>query len=132
MTPQTFQLPWPVSTNGLWRAYRGRNILSQPARAWAKAGAMELMVQKARPIKGPVSILIELCPPTKRAFDIDNRLKAPIDLLVRCGVLEADDNSIVREVIARVGSHVGARITVTPLDESLRPWLAAKREQVAA
>ena len=128
---QTFLLPWPVSTNGLWRAFRGRNILSEPARKWAKAAAMELMIQKARPIKGPVSILIELCPPTKRAFDIDNRLKAPIDLLVRNNVIESDDDSIVREVIARIGSHIGARITITPIDNELRPWLAMPAEKAA-
>ena len=128
---QTFLLPWPVSTNGLWRAFRGRNILSEPAHKWAKAAAMELMIQKARPIKGPVSILIELCPPTKRAFDIDNRLKAPIDLLVRNNVIESDDDSIVREVIARIGSHIGARITITPIDNELRPWLAMPAEKAA-
>ena len=128
---QTFLLPWPVSTNGLWRAFNGRNILSAPARAWNKAAAMELMVQRARPIKGPVTLLIELCSPYGRRFDLSNRIKIVEDLLVKNAVIEGDDDEIVREVIVRAGAYKGARVTVTPVDDEMRPWLAI-REKVAA
>jgi Holliday junction resolvase RusA-like endonuclease len=113
--PQTFLLTFPISTNALWRAYRGRNILSAPARAWAKTATAELMVQKVKPIKGPVELAIALSPPTKRAFDLSNRIKLLEDCLVRCGIIEADDSSVVKKVSAELGAgFVGARVTVTP------------------
>jgi Holliday junction resolvase RusA-like endonuclease len=112
---QSFVLPWPVSTNSLWRAVRGRNILSERARIWAKHAAQELMIQRAKSIKGPVSVLIELCHPTNHIFDLDNFQKCCLDLLVGNHVIEADDSRIVKEVIARVGAHTGVRVTVTPI-----------------
>ncbi len=132
MTSQTFQLPWPPTANSMWRNIGGRVILSQPYRKWRKFAAQELMVARAKSIKGPVSILVELYSPREGEWDLDNRIKPIGDLLVANHVIEGDSYKIVRECIVRVGQHIGARVTVTPLDEALRPWLAAKPEQVAA
>jgi Holliday junction resolvase RusA-like endonuclease len=50
----------------------------------------------------------------KRKRDITNLLKAPEDLLVNFGVIEADDNTIVKEIRARWNKDVvGVRVTIT-------------------
>ena len=56
------------------------------------------MLQKPKPVKGPVELFIRLGSPTGRRFDPDNRVKAPIDLLVRMGVIENDDDTIVKRL----------------------------------
>lgn len=115
MKPQTFTLPWPPSVNSIWRAYKGRNILSQQARAWNDIASKELIIQKPKPVKGPVSVTIELCPPTKRAYDLDNRVKIILDLLNRCEIIEADDAKIVQHITVKVGTVPGALVSVSPL-----------------
>lgn len=115
MNSQTFLLPWPISVNSLWRSYKGRNILSMKAREWARTAEKELAIQHPKPVKGPVALSVALCSPTNRAFDLDNRAKCAIDLLVRCGIIEADNNRIVQKITLELGSQVGASITVTPL-----------------
>jgi len=111
----SYVIPWPPSTNTLYRAFRGRNILSAKARKWAIDAGAALLEQKARPIKGPVEVEIELACPTKRKFDPDNRVKAVLDLLVKCYIIEDDDHSILRRFSVSLGEgFVGARVTVKP------------------
>lgn len=51
----------------------------------------------------------------KRKRDITNLLKAPEDLLVKHGIIEADDGSVVRRVSAAWNAEVeGVRITIEP------------------
>lgn len=118
MSKQTFRLPWPPTTNKIWRAYKGRNILSAPARAWRKQAEQELMVQKPKAVKGPVELFIRLSSPTNRRFDLDNRCKAPIDLLVHMGVIEDDNDAIVRRLVVEPADDMtGVEIAVTSLGE---------------
>lgn len=98
MRTRTYRLPWPISTNSIWRSVNGRNILSESARNWIEAADLELGLQKRQSVKGPVEISIQLCPPNKRKYDLDNRAKVTIDALVRNGIIEADDNTIVRKL----------------------------------
>ena len=78
---------------------------------------MELMVQKARPISGQVMVSIDLKSPTKRAYDIDNRAKAVLDLLVKNGIIEDDSNRILKRLaISDEGDFVGATISVSSYD----------------
>jgi crossover junction endodeoxyribonuclease RusA len=109
------QIPWPPSTNSLWRARAGRNILSQRYREWRKTAGLEIMAQRPKKHSGPVSIAIELSAPDRRSFDIDNRSKALLDLLVMCRVIEADSSDVVRELHIRLGEgFTGARVSVRP------------------
>lgn len=127
MTSQTLFILWPPSTNDLWRAVNGRNILSTRYRVWKEAAGKALMIQRPKAVKGPVELSISLCPPSKRPFDLDNRIKATVDLLVMHGLIEADDSRIVQKLT--VGLHdgpPGARITIIPLagenSSSVRPF----------
>jgi len=128
---QTFLLPWPPSVNGMWRAVQGRNILSQRYRLWRDAASKALAIQRPKHVLGPVSVAIELTPPDARAYDLDNRVKPILDLLVASAVIDGDDHRIVREVTVSAGSgfsrgHAnGARVTVTPFS------LAPKRTEAA-
>lgn len=112
---QQFLVDWPPSVNQLWRAYHGRNILSARARQWFVSASKQLAIQKVKPTRGQVEIGIDLCAPHNRRYDPDNRVKALLDLLVKNGILDGDDDSIITFFSVRVvknGGFAGASITV--------------------
>jgi Holliday junction resolvase RusA-like endonuclease len=110
-------LPFPPSTNNLFiNTSRGR-IRSSKYDEWATEAGWELARQRPPKTLGPVSIHFDFqSGRDKRKRDITNLLKAPEDLLVKFGVIEADDNTIVREVRARWSECVkGVEITIIPI-----------------
>ena len=111
------ELPFPPSTNNLFINVKHGRIPSQRYEDWRlEAG---LMLNKHQPVAGPVSIAYEFGEPDRRKRDLDNLLKAPSDLLVTHGVIEADDCSIVKSISARWSKDVsGVRITITSTGES--------------
>lgn len=95
-------LPYPPSVNALYRAVKGRSILSEKYRDWKADASTVLMLQKPKPIAGQVSVIVEMSPPDKRKRDLDNAgFKAILDLLVSFSIIAADDSSVVREIVAR-------------------------------
>ena len=66
-----------------------------------------------------MEIHIKLCSPTKRKWDVDNRAKVVLDSLVRNGIIEADDSSIVSKLTleATEGGTVGALVTIRSISE---------------
>lgn len=107
-------LPFPPSTNNLFiNTSRGR-IRSSKYDEWAAEAGWELKRQRPANVTGPVSLAFEFqSNRDKRKRDITNLLKAPEDLLVKYGVIEADDNTIVREISACWSDAVeGVRITI--------------------
>lgn len=114
----SFSLPMPPSINRLYRAVQGRSILSKEYRVWKSDAALTLMVQRCKPVHGPVSVLVECKPADKRRRDIDNvGFKAVLDLLVTQKLIDADDSSTVREITARwVDSGPPCRVTITPVE----------------
>lgn len=109
----TILLSWPPSTNDLWRAVRGRNILSRKARLWLELAGKELLEQKIKPILGEIEMEIELCSPFNRPFDLDNRVKAVLDLLVKSGIIEDDSNRFLKRLVVSVGSGFkGATVVI--------------------
>lgn len=109
------RLSWPPSTNQLWRSFNGRNILSKEARQWFVKAGNELLEQGVKPVFGPVEVSIELCSPFNRPFDLDNRTKAVLDILVKSGVIEGDGNKIVRKIAVSIGETKGATVTIRSL-----------------
>lgn len=105
-------LPWPPSTNHLFINAGGKRVTSKDYAAWQREAGWTLQAQRPGKFRGPVTIDIELCPPPKaRRFDLDNRSKALLDLLVKHEVIADDNADLVREVsIKRV--ETGAPCTV--------------------
>lgn len=116
----TFSLPMPPSINRLYRAVQGRAILSKEYRVWKSEAALTLMVQRCKPVHGPVSVLVECKPADKRRRDIDNvGFKAVLDLLVTQKLIDADDSSVVKQITARwVDSGPPCRVTITPVEDA--------------
>lgn len=102
----------PPSTNNLFlNGPRGR-FRSQKYDEWLQWAQIDYLRQRPKPIAGPVNLTIEVQEP-KRKSDLDNRSKAPIDFLVKAGVIEADDQTIVRDIRLKWSDEVeGCRITI--------------------
>lgn len=111
----TAMLPWPPSANNLFSG-KARRFPARHYVEWIDAAKRALSRQMVFPIAGPVTIEIELAPPNKRLFDIDNKIKPCIDLLVNRGLIERDDCGIVRKITVSLqaddASHNAAWVTV--------------------
>ena len=114
---QRFELPWPPSTNRLWRSVRGRNILSAEARRFKEEAGIALLMARLKMIKGLVVVWIVLHPPDRRRFEIDNRAKAILDAIK--GVVIEDDWMVECLMIKRRGVVKGGKavVTVMPVEE---------------
>lgn len=66
--------------------------------AWQSEAMKMIMAQKAKPIKGRVSIYVRLVAPDKRHRDAGNTDKSVMDVLVKAGIIEDDSNRFVRRV----------------------------------
>ena len=100
----SIRLPFPPSTNRLWRVVRGRAICSKSYRDWIAIAGAELMGQRPKKHQGAVTVSIELGPPDGRKT---------LDLLVKQRVIEGDDTGLLRSLSIRVGEgFVGARVAI--------------------
>lgn len=110
----SYDLPLPISTNALYfnREGGGRRK-TQRYKAWVHDAAMILLCQSARPVAGPVRLLIEISEKSK--CDIDNAAKCVLDALVARGVIEDDRKKFVRSISLEWSSEVeGIRVTIKP------------------
>ncbi len=105
LDPVCIILPFPPSQNGLfvnaYATYSGKTgrYKSKQYKAWITEAGWELQRQYPHlAFAEPVTIDIRLQPPDKRRRDADNYAKAPVDLLVRHGILMGDDRRYVRNV----------------------------------
>lgn len=89
----TVKLPVPPSTNALFVSFIDRSGTKARAKtkeykAWITAAGFMLNTQRPAPIKGPVAVAISV--PRNRRRDLDNHLKASLDLLVGHSLIEDD------------------------------------------
>lgn len=98
-------LPVPPSTNHLFFNVKGRGrVRSTEYTNWASRAAAHLLAQRPAVTNGNVSIVIRI--PHKTRGDLDNRIKAPLDLLVTHGVIQ-DDRFVQSIHISRYpGEHM--------------------------
>ena len=95
----TLSLPFPVSTNRLWRGTGRRVRLSDEYKAWKEEAGWFIQQQKigaGTPVKGNFTYHIVLAESERKAKngaarDGDNFLKAPLDLLQAHGLIENDN-----------------------------------------
>lgn len=116
MTGEEFTLPLPPSTNNLFRNVNGKGrVKTDDYKAWQEAAGWALKAQRPTPIAGPVSISISIYRASK-ASDLDNRIKAVLDLIVEHSVIDDDRN--VQEIFARWSNDTdGALVVVKPCAE---------------
>jgi len=85
-----YNLPLPPSVNSLWRAGRARMYRSKKYLEWISK-CEEYFANRVPPfINYPFAIEIAMGRPSKRKMDIDNRIKAVLDVLERVRVIEDD------------------------------------------
>lgn len=110
-------LPFPVSVNAMFSNGRSGRFKSERYAAWLQEAGYALMVQRPPKIKGPVRLSYEVQDGTDgRHRDLGNLEKGPTDLLVAHGVIEDDNNTIVREINLRWCRDVnGIRVTIIPI-----------------
>ena len=112
-------MPWPPSTNSIWRNVGKRTLLSREARAYRNRARGELLAQGVANTKlaGRLSVRVELFPHDRRAFDIDNKLKALLDALTYSRVWlddgQVDEILVTRSPEKREGGQ--ARVTITTI-----------------
>lgn len=105
------KLPPPPSTNGLFATVGRRRIKSRRYRRWLNAAGWELVAQRPGTIAGPWQVDIAL--PAGLRGDVDGRIKAVLDLLVKHGVT-ADDRHCQRVTIAKAVTTGPVIVTLTP------------------
>ena len=113
-----FELPFPVSTNGLFfNAAKGR-VKTDRYKAWRRAAGEAILAQGRKRIRGRVSASIALVRPDQRRRDLDNCMKAVLDLLVEMQVI--DDDSLVQRIsIQWVESGPACAVIIQHAEESL-------------
>lgn len=115
------QLPYPPSTNRMWRNFRGRMVLSDEGKTYkAKAGWLA-KAAGAKPVTHDVAVVITMHPKTKKngeassvVQDIDNQIKCALDALQ--GIAYANDKQIKRLSAAYGNPMKDGGLTVAVMD----------------
>lgn len=90
-------IPYPPSTNRLYRNVKGIMVKSAEARNYAFSVALLARTHHLKPFEGEVAVTMDFYRPRKSG-DLDNRLKAVLDALQGTGFV--NDSQVV-EIIAR-------------------------------
>lgn len=83
-------LPFPPSSNNLFATFRNRRIRTRRYEAWLADAGASVMEQRPEKVAGPFFATITLVRPDRRKRDLDGLAKAPLDLLVKHGIIEDD------------------------------------------
>ena len=95
----SIHLPFPPSANRLFtNRHRGGRVRPREYNCWIETAGRELMAQRPKRHEGPVSIAIVASPPHARKRDLDNLLKAPLDLLVSHAVIVDDSADYLKSL----------------------------------
>lgn len=89
----TVTLPWPPAVNNLYRNAGKRRILTQRYVDWLAEALAAVREQRPKVIAGSFNVSLACCPPDRRIRDLDGLMKAPLDLLVKAGVIEDDSKA---------------------------------------
>jgi len=108
-------LPWPPTVNTYWRNVNGRTILSAPGRAYRKAVADQVLIQRAaKHMDTALFVTIKAYRPDRRRRDLDNLFKAILDSLVHAGVML--DDALICDLRIFWADEVGGMVKVKILE----------------
>jgi Holliday junction resolvase RusA-like endonuclease len=77
----------PPSTNNLFINVKRGRIVSQRYDSWLQEARVDYYRQRPKSVTGPVNITMEFKEPNRRR-DLDNMTKAPLDFIVKSGVID--------------------------------------------
>jgi len=90
MEPVTFTLPAPPSVNAIYRNVRGKGrVRTKLYDDFLSFATASIRRQEVEPVKGNVVVLAGL-ERTSALSDLDNRLKAMLDVIVKAELIEDD------------------------------------------
>ena len=99
-------LPFPPTSNHMWGFAGKRKYLKKEAHEFRRI-VQEAAVEAQAKISGRIAIFVALYAPTKRKYDLDNRIKALLDALEHAGVFLNDEQIdfiwIVRRPVVKGG-----------------------------
>jgi len=90
MTAISLTLPFPPGVNNLYGHVGRRRYATDRYKAWQQEAALAIRAQGVSGLRGPFCISMLLTPPDRRWTDLDGRAKAPLDILVKCGIIDDD------------------------------------------
>lgn len=122
--PASFSMPTPPSVNEIYRNVRGKGrVKAGVYDNFILMGIAAIRRQKVQPIPGRVVAIFGVERMSLQA-DIDNRLKAMLDAIVKAGVIE-DDRFVTGIAVSWLPKANGLAhvmlIPVQPLDLTFRP-----------
>ena len=97
-------LPFPPPVNNLFATYNGHRIPSRRYVAWKVDAAADILAQAPKRLTGRFSATLTFDRPTRAKRDLDGLAKAPLDALVKAGVIE-DDHLADRIELAWTGDE---------------------------
>lgn len=118
MTLRSVHLPYPPSTNALWR-YTKRGVYRTAKYVKYISDCKVLHMHPGPPLDAPVRMEILAHPPDKRKRDLDNLSKCLCDLAIHLRLIE--DDHWIHELYMkweRVEITQGVVLTVSTLDVS--------------
>lgn len=113
MADYEFELPFPPSINGYWRAFRNRQIISKKGREYRVEVLKRCKIIGIEDalIEENLSVSITLNPPTLRRYDVDNFCKSLLDGLTHAGFW-IDDSQIQKLTIEKGIKTKGGNVIV--------------------
>lgn len=126
MKSAQIRLPFPPSMNRYWRhaVIHGRSctLLSAKGREFRENVLAAVLERFGRPKPLPtwcrLHVTIDLHPPTRRSFDVDNFVKGILDGLTHAGVWE-DDSQVDQLTVRRrsVASGGFSLVTISEVEQ---------------
>lgn len=120
-------LPFPISTNRLWRPVGGTLVCTARYRTWKRAAGNEINRQRPGRIKGTFTARIVLEKRTGRQrIDADNGTKCLLDILQTHGIIEND--ALATQVSVMFSPAMdGAYVVLTAVASISSPILREER-----
>lgn len=111
LTPYSFSIPVPPSTNHLFAGVGKKRIKTKKYKAWLNTAGWKIQEQSPHCVPGDVAITLHIKRPNDFA-DIDNRLKSSLDLFVNMGLIE--DDRFVVEIHASWSNVEACTVLIEP------------------